>query len=182
VRTDQGRKQIWQLATVGHGQAVELTSEREEIAVPADVLARYVGVYAMGPGVNMNITLADGQLISQMTGQGKIPLFAESQNMFFPKVVNAQIEFPRDDLNGPASQLTLHQNGRDMVAKRLDEFRACECNAPAVAATSTDDHRSGHVAAVAVQGCGPGWCRYLSGQIWLGIDGKVESANVRQAE
>jgi hypothetical protein len=49
----------------------------------------------MAPGVNMTITLADNQLISQMSGQGKVSLFAKSETMFFPKVVDAEIEFPR---------------------------------------------------------------------------------------
>jgi hypothetical protein len=77
----------------------------------------------MAPNVNMTITLAGGQLISQMTGQGKVPLFAESETMFFPKVVNAEIEFPRDT-KGFASQLILHQNGRDMTATRLSDAEA----------------------------------------------------------
>ena len=75
----------------------------------------------MAPGVNMMITLVDGQLISQMSGQGKVPLFAESETMFFPKVVDAEIEFPKGDAKG---QLVLHQNGRDMTAKRLDDAGA----------------------------------------------------------
>ena len=69
----------------------------------------------------MMITLVDGQLISQMSGQGKVPLFAESETMFFPKVVDAEIEFPKGDAKG---QLVLHQNGRDMTAKRLDDAGA----------------------------------------------------------
>jgi hypothetical protein len=58
-----------------------------------------------------------------MSGQGKVPLFGESETMFFPKVVDAEIEFPKDD-KGPASQLILHQNGRDMTGKRLDDAEA----------------------------------------------------------
>jgi CubicO group peptidase (beta-lactamase class C family) len=95
----------------------------KEITVSSEVLAKYVGVYSMAPGVNMTITLADSQLISQMSGQGKVPLFGESETMFFPKVVDAEIEFPKDG-KGPASQLILHQNGRDMTAKRLDDAEA----------------------------------------------------------
>jgi CubicO group peptidase (beta-lactamase class C family) len=109
---------LTKLAGVAHGDP-----ENKEITLSSDVLTRYVGVYAMGPGVNMNITLADGQLISQMTGQGKVPLFAKSETTFFPKVVEAEIEFP-GDTKGPASQLILHQNGRDMTAKRLDDADA----------------------------------------------------------
>ena len=53
-----------------------------------------------------------------MSGQGKIPLFAESETMFFPKVVNAEIEFGADD---KGRYLILHQNGRDMKAPRTSD-------------------------------------------------------------
>jgi hypothetical protein len=76
-----------------------------------------VGVYSVGPGMNMAITLANGQLISQMTGQEKVSLFAASENLFFPKVVDAQIEFPNDT----PRRLILHQNGRDITANRLSD-------------------------------------------------------------
>jgi len=98
--------------------------ERKEITVSSDVLARYVGIYAMAPGVNMTITLADGQLVGQMTGQGKVPMSAESETTFFPQGIDAEIEFPKDETKGPASQLILHQNGRDMTAKRLADAEA----------------------------------------------------------
>jgi hypothetical protein len=78
----------------------------------------------MAPGVNMTITLADGQLVGQMTGQGKVPMSAESETMFFPQGIDAEIEFPKDETKGPASQLILHQNGRDTTAKRLDDAEA----------------------------------------------------------
>jgi len=91
--------------------------------VPVQTLSRYVGVYAMAPGVTMTITLANGQLISQMSRQGKVALNAESESTFSPKEIDAQIEFPKDE-KGPASQLTLHQNGRHMVAKRLGDAEA----------------------------------------------------------
>jgi CubicO group peptidase (beta-lactamase class C family) len=96
---------------------------KKEITVEPGILSRYVGVYAVGPGVNMTITLENGQLISQMTLQEKVPLFAESENVFFPKVVVAEIEFPKGE-TGPATQLTLHQNGRDMTARRLSDADA----------------------------------------------------------
>src|SRR5579863_1753928 len=98
-------------------------ADRKEITVSPGILARYVGVYAMAPTVYMTITLADGQLTSQMTGQGKVPLYDESETLFFPRNIKAEIEFPKD-ATGPASQLILHQNGRDMTAKRLDDAAA----------------------------------------------------------
>jgi hypothetical protein len=85
------------------------------------VLSRYVGVYQMGPGTNMLITLENNQLISQLTNQGPIPIFPRSENVFFPRVVDAELEFSGNDAQGRATQLTLHQNGRDMPAKRLPD-------------------------------------------------------------
>lgn len=98
--------------------------ERKEITVSTDILGKYTGIYEIAPGADMTITLADGQLISQMSGQEKIPLYAESETMFFPKVVDAELEFRKGDTNGPASELILHQNGQEIRAKRLDEAEA----------------------------------------------------------
>jgi CubicO group peptidase (beta-lactamase class C family) len=114
---------VTQLGAVAHGEKVVLQSERKEITVAPDILARYVGVYQLAPNIDMTITLVDGQLISQMTRQGEVPLLAESETMFFPKDIDAEIEFPKDE-KGPASQLILHQNGRDMTGKRLDDVEA----------------------------------------------------------
>jgi hypothetical protein len=97
--------------------------DRKEVTVSPEILANYVGVYAIAPRVNMTITLPDGRLISQVTGQGTVALAAELETMFFPKGIDAEIEFPKDQ-KGPAGQLILHQNGRDMTAKRLDEAAA----------------------------------------------------------
>ena len=96
---------------------------RTVVSVDPKILAQYAGVYALAPTLNMTITLVNGQPVSQVTGQRKVPLFAESETMFFPKDINAEIEFPKDE-KGPASQLILHQNGRDMTAKRLDDVEA----------------------------------------------------------
>ena len=41
--------------------------------------------------------------------------------MFFPKVVDAQLEFSGNDAQGRAAQLTLNQNGRSTTARRLDD-------------------------------------------------------------
>jgi hypothetical protein len=192
----------------------------------------------MVPGVNMTITLADSQLISQMSGQGKVPLFAKSETMFFPKVVDAEIEFPKD-AKGRASQLILHQNGRDMTAKRLDDAEAkkvidaaaafekrfkdqtaapgseaalrriieevrlgkpnYDLLSPGLAAATRQQLPQlqsmiagmGALQAVTFKGVGPGGADIyqvkfekgsLDYRIWLGPDGKVESANVRPSE
>ena len=105
------------LAAIAHGEKVVLSNERKEVTVAPKVLADYPGTYQLAPGVSMDVTLESGQLITQVTGQGKVPLFAESDTKFFPKVVDAEIEFFRDD-KGAVSYLVLHQGGRDMKAPR----------------------------------------------------------------
>jgi CubicO group peptidase (beta-lactamase class C family) len=113
------------LAAVAHGETVKLTSERKEITLPAEVLGRYAGAYKMDQGGPvMLITLEGSQLISKLGMQPPIPIFPESETVFFVKVVDAQLEFPKVEPHGKATQLTLHQNGRDMVARRLSDADA----------------------------------------------------------
>jgi len=101
------------LGGIAHGDTFTLTSERKAITVPAATLAKYVGEYQLAPAIVMTISLDGEQLSGQLTGQGKLPIFPESETMFFLKVVDAQIEFAPD-----ASFLVLHQNGRDQKAPR----------------------------------------------------------------
>jgi CubicO group peptidase (beta-lactamase class C family) len=136
------------LAAVAHGQAVQLSSERKEITVPRPTLAAYVGTYQMAPKVNMMITLDGDRLTSQMSGQGKIPLFAETETKFFVKVVDAQVEFLKDD-KGAVTDLVLHQNGRDMKAPRTSSTVAERKEitlAPAILAAYAGSYKSGPMA------------------------------------
>ena len=106
------------------GENVQLPGERKEVlTVSGDILARYGAFNAMAPGTNMVVSRQDNQLFAKLANQPAFPIFPESETMFFLKVVDAQIEFPRDEKT-PASQLILHQNGRDMKAKRLDDAEA----------------------------------------------------------
>jgi CubicO group peptidase (beta-lactamase class C family) len=113
-----------QLASIARGENVTLQSERKEITVDPKILARYVGAYRLGP-VNFLITLDGSQLKSKLANQPVVPIFPQSETMFFAKVVDAQIEFAKMDAQGVPGQLILHQNGRDQPAERLSdaEFR-----------------------------------------------------------
>jgi len=99
------------LAAVAHGETVVLASERKEVTVAPALLANYVGTYELSPDFALVITLEGGQLMTQATGQGKLPLFAESETKFFLKVVDAQVEFVKND-KGEVTGLVLHQGGR----------------------------------------------------------------------
>jgi D-alanyl-D-alanine-carboxypeptidase/D-alanyl-D-alanine-endopeptidase len=95
----------------------QMPKQHTEIAVDPKVLAEYVGAYQLTPAFAIAITLEDGKLSAQATGQPKFPIFAESPAKFFLKVVDAQIEFTRDG-DGPATSLTLYQGGRAMTGKK----------------------------------------------------------------
>lgn len=100
------------LAKVAHGEKVVLPAERKEISVPQEILKRYIGTYELRPTFSLAITLENGQLMTQATNQQKNPLFAESETMFFLKIVDAQVEFVKNE-KGEVTGLVLHQNGRD---------------------------------------------------------------------
>lgn len=104
------------LAAIVHGETVVLQGERKQIAVPLKVLAEYVGSYRAG-GFAFTITLEGDQLMTQASGQQKIPIFPESESKFFLKIVDAQLEFFRD-ATGKVTHAVLYQNGRELKAMR----------------------------------------------------------------
>ncbi len=95
----------------------ELLPPPKEIAVPVETLREYVGNYPLAPQFILTVTETDGALFAQAAGQGKNPVFASGKDEFFYKAVDAQITFQRDAA-GKVIGLTLHQNGRDMPAKK----------------------------------------------------------------
>jgi hypothetical protein len=108
------------LMAVAHGDKVVLPSERKEITLAKEIMARYTGTYELTPTFySIAITLEGDQLMEQATfpppvgPQPKAPIYPESETRFFMKVVDAQIEFSRD-AKGEFTVLTLHQNGRDI--------------------------------------------------------------------
>ncbi|ESQ83775.1 serine hydrolase [Asticcacaulis benevestitus] len=106
-----------QLGDLAHGKKVELASERKSVEVAPAVLETYAGTYALAPTFKLVMTVENGQLMTQATGQGKFPLFAESETVFFLKVVDAKVEFFKGS-DGKVAYLVLHQNGRDQKAMK----------------------------------------------------------------
>ena len=100
------------------------------------MLSRYTGAYQLPQGPAMLITLENGRLVSKLGNQQPVPLFAESETLFFAKVVDAQIEFPLTAPGAKASRMTLHQNGRDITAERMNDAAAQRVAAAAAAAAN----------------------------------------------
>jgi CubicO group peptidase (beta-lactamase class C family) len=91
--------------------------KRSEVALPAETLDEYVGVYSVDPSVRFTLLRRGGGLIARLTGQPFAPIFASAKDEFFYQVVDAQLSFHRDEA-GRIKGLTLHQNGRDLPASR----------------------------------------------------------------
>ena len=91
---------------------------RTEIKVPDDLLARYAGEYQLNPTLILAITKEGSKLFGEATGQPKVELFAETENKFFLKVMDIQMEFLTSD-NGQISKLILHQGDKKTEAKKI---------------------------------------------------------------
>jgi len=90
---------------------------RAEVALPAETLDQYVGVYAIDKQARFTLVRQGNGLMARLTGQPFSPIFASAKDEFFSKAVDAQLSFHRD-ANGKITGLTLHQNGRDIPATR----------------------------------------------------------------
>jgi CubicO group peptidase (beta-lactamase class C family) len=101
-----------------HGQPYSIPYERVAITVDTNTLKQYVGAYQLNPNFIITFTLENGQLMTQATNQPKFPVFAEKQNFFFLKVVDAQIEFVKG-AGGTIDKLILYQNGIQQTANKV---------------------------------------------------------------
>jgi len=102
---------------------VEPVKEHKEVTVDTKVFDNYVGTYQLAPNAIMTISRVGDQLFEQLTGQSKLQIFPEGERKFFLKVVDAQLTF-NTDAQGKATEVILHQNGRDVTSKRIDEAQA----------------------------------------------------------
>ncbi len=92
--------------------------EPKAVALDASTLASYVGRFEMHPGIYIDVTLADGQLSIQLTGQSDFAIYPSAKDRFFLKLVEAQIVFERDT-SGKVQALVLHQDGQEGRAPRI---------------------------------------------------------------
>ncbi len=92
---------------------------RQATTVDPDIFDRYVGRYQLAPGAVVTMTREGDRFFTQLTGQPAFEVFPESETRFFLKVVDAQLTF-EVGVDGPATAVTLHQNGKDMRAPRVE--------------------------------------------------------------
>jgi CubicO group peptidase (beta-lactamase class C family) len=85
------------------------------IVIDQSILDSYVGTYDSGKGVIFTITTENGHLYSQLTGQDKYEIYAQTDTNFYYKVVPAEIDFNKN-ADGKIDSLTLKQGGVELKA------------------------------------------------------------------
>lgn len=90
-------------------------THQTDVVIAAEQLAPLVGGYAATPTFKIVVTLRDGELWAQATGQGPFQLFAKDAHHFFAKVTPLEIDF---DDGSPAAAFTLRQSGQEIRFKR----------------------------------------------------------------
>lgn len=107
------------LAAILFGAPYELPRERAAIELPPEILERYVGRYQAEAGPLLQVSQEGHRLFLQLEGQPKVELFAEAEDRFFLRVVDAQIVFQRD-ATGRVTGLELLQGGTRQQLRRLE--------------------------------------------------------------
>jgi serine-type D-Ala-D-Ala carboxypeptidase/endopeptidase len=93
--------------------------QRADVSVDYKLFDGYVGRYQLAPNFVITVSREGDRLFVQLTGQPKFEVYAESDRSYFLKVVDAQITFNTDD-QGQATEMILHQGGRDQTAQRIE--------------------------------------------------------------
>jgi hypothetical protein len=122
---------------------------RRAVTIDPVLFDRYVGYYALSPRLVFRITRDGDRFFIQQPRQVKVELFAESETDYFETIAPAQITFTIDG-QGHVTGLVLHQNGRDMLAKRVDEAQAQQADAAVDEQTTRLADRSRPRTAIAV--------------------------------
>lgn len=90
--------------------------KRTSIKVPVATLQKYTGTFAVDPERKLTFSLSNGKLFVETPTKTKLEMFAETENRFFSKEIDMQVEFNVEDKK--STRATLTRNGRDMEMTR----------------------------------------------------------------
>lgn len=106
-------------------------AEAPEMALPASELDAFTGIYELAPTSRFTVLRRDKELLVRLSGQTFLPVKPVGKDRFRYSVVAAELQFARE--GDAVKSLTLFQNGRELLAKRIDE------KPPAVIFTTADE-------------------------------------------
>ena len=115
-----GRRRAGVVAALalGSGTTFWAQATTANIRMPTALLAEYVGAYPLRDGLTLDFRLDGDQLMVEATGQGTVPVFAESETDFFLKVAEVTISFTRDS-DGIVDGLVFRQGGQTITSKKV---------------------------------------------------------------
>ncbi len=95
----------------------------QEIRLSPSSLLAYEGTFQLEEFQTITITRDGRRLWSQVNGQEKLELYAEHQDQFFSRDINAKVRFQRDP-KGRVNALVLERPGVQRPAPRIDDEAA----------------------------------------------------------
>jgi len=118
-----GKKEVVFADRINKSNGVETDKKpeatKESIVLPAETLMKYEGTYELHPSFHLVITSQEDRIFAQATGQPQFELFAENENTFFLKVVEAKVVFNLNT-DGTVKSLTLFQGGQEMEGNKIN--------------------------------------------------------------
>lgn len=108
------------ISAIVFNKPYEPLKDHQNKILDAAVLKKYTGKYEFDNQHPAYITLKGQQLYMEAPKGGlpKSPLFAEDETNFYLKIINARIEFVKDDA-GNITQLIAHYMGKHEVCKKV---------------------------------------------------------------
>jgi len=92
----------------------------KEVKVDVATYDAFVGKYDYGVGnAILTVSREGDRLFAQLTGQPKFEIFPKSSTEFFWKVVDAQIQFVKND-TGKTIKAIHHQGGQTLEAPKVE--------------------------------------------------------------
>ncbi len=96
-------------------------SRRAEVAVPAETLELYTGVYRIDENTIRTVTLDDGRLYTQRSGGGKSATRPAAQDEFFYDQSTSRFRFEMDESGEVKGMVMVSWGGDEEFAARTDE-------------------------------------------------------------
>ena len=92
----------------------------KEIIIEEKILQSYIGKYELAPEFIISVSKDGSQLKAQATGQSEFEIYPRSENVFYLKVVEAQVTFNINE-DGKVISMTLLQGGQETTGLKLKD-------------------------------------------------------------
>lgn len=121
--------------------------EHKAITLDNATLDRFVGSYKLAETMVFTVKREGNQLKTQVTGQGFVDIFPESETKFFNNSLGVVLEFSVDSA-GTAQTATLYQHGQVVPMPRIDSAVAEQMSSDLAAKLASQTATPGGDAAV----------------------------------